>query len=142
MYERSMARADANEAVPSKGTGSNDAESTKAAHRSASAGCPFIANAQPARTARGGYCSMASAPTSASHRNTVLVWPDACVARTRVLSRWAQRSRSPVWNRCSRAVAGDPLASYQSAARRWSFGTSSGSMRRTSPRRNSRNSAW
>ena len=63
---------------------------------------PFIANAQPARTARGGYCSTASAPTSASHRNTVLVRPDACVARTRALSRWAQRSRSP----CGTGVRG------------------------------------
>ena len=47
-----------------------------------------------------------------------------------------------VFNRCSRANAGDPLDSYQSAARRCSLAMTSGSTRRSSPSRNSRNSAW
>ena len=55
---------------------------------------------------------------------------------------WTHRSRSVVFNRCSTAIAGDPLDSYQSAARRCSFVMTSGSTRRSSPSRNSRNSAW
>ena len=48
------------------------------------------------------------------------------------MTSWTHRSRSSVLSRCSTASSGKPLASYQSAARRWSFGISSGSTRRSS----------
>ena len=49
-----MARAEANDAEPSKGTPSQEAAFTTAAHRSASAVLPFKTAVQPARTASGG----------------------------------------------------------------------------------------
>ena len=54
MHGRSIARADSNDAVPSSGTRSNEAASTIAAHRSASAVCPVNTAMQPASTASGG----------------------------------------------------------------------------------------
>ena len=75
MTARSMARAESNDAVPSSGTWSNDAASTTAAHRSASAVCPASAVIQPASTASGGYASMAASPSAESHRWTVEIWP-------------------------------------------------------------------
>ena len=47
---------------------------------------------------------------------------------------WTHRSRSDVFIKCSRASDGDPLDSYQSAARRCSCSMISGSTRRSSPR--------
>jgi hypothetical protein len=54
------------------------------------------------------------------------------VGRTGDVTIWTYRSRSGVFSRCSMARAGDPFASYQSAARRCSFATISGSARRSS----------
>ena len=75
MIDRSIARAESNDAVPSSGIRSYEAASMIAAHRSASAVCPVKAATQPASTARGGYASIAASPTPASHRCTVDICP-------------------------------------------------------------------
>ena len=54
MTARNIARAESNDAVPSTGARSNDAASTIAAQRCASAVCPVNAAIQPASTASGG----------------------------------------------------------------------------------------
>ena len=54
MTARNIARAESNDAVPSTGTGSNEAASTMAAQRCASSVWPVSAAIQPASTASGG----------------------------------------------------------------------------------------
>ena len=140
---RNMARADSNEAVPSSGTWSNDAASATAAQRCASVVWPVNTAIQAgehrerrvrrdtrvaerrrssaARSTSGPRCTWAAPRPSAIRR----IGPGpSCSAGVRAPS------------------AGDPFASYQSAARRCSFTTTSGSVRRSSPSRNSRNRAW
>ena len=51
---RSIARADSKDADPSRGTRSNDAASTTAAHRCAAGASPESTVIHPARTASGG----------------------------------------------------------------------------------------
>ena len=75
MNARSIARAESNDAEPSAGTRSNDAASTIAAHRWASAVCPVSAAIQPVSTASGGYPSMTVSPSAESQRCTVDIWP-------------------------------------------------------------------
>ena len=72
---RNMARAESNDAEPSAGTRSNDAASTIAAHRSASAVCPVNTAIQPASTASGGCSAMAASPSVDSQRCTVEMLP-------------------------------------------------------------------
>ena len=72
---RNMARAESNDAVPSTGIRSNEAVSRNAAHRCASAVCPVNTAIHPARTASGGYSSIAESPRVESHRCTVDSWP-------------------------------------------------------------------
>jgi hypothetical protein len=72
---RSIARAEATDAVPSAGIPSNEAVSMIAAHCSASAVCPANAVIQPASTVSGGYCSIAVSPRAESQRCTVDIWP-------------------------------------------------------------------
>ena len=124
-------------------TWSNEAASTIAAQRSASAVCPVNTAIQPASTASGGYSSIAASPSADEpplHRRHLA----RLVGRQDQLRH--QLDAAVALGRCSAgaraASAGDPLASYQSAARRCSFMTTSGSTRRSSPSRNSRNSAW
>ena len=59
---------------------------------------------------------MTSSPSAASHRLTVDICPALYVGSTSCVSSCTQRSRSLVFSRCSRAIAGEPFASYQSAA--------------------------
>ena len=96
---RSIALAEAKDAVPSAGVRSKVAASTIAAHRWASAVCPVIAVTHPAKTASGGYPSIASLPSADSHRWTVDICPAAYVSSVKDVARCTQRSRSSVFSR-------------------------------------------
>ena len=140
---RNIARAESNDAVPSTGTRSNEAASTIAAQRSRLGGLPGQhrdpagQHGQRRVVLDRGVAERREPPLHGRH-------VPGLVGRQGQLRSPAGRigRRSVVFNRCSTAIAGDPLDSYQSAARRCSFSMTSGSTRRSSPSRNSRNSAW
>ena len=75
MTARNIARAESNDAVPSKGTWPHEQESTTADHRCASVVCPVSTATQPATTASGGYPTMAESPSAESQRCTVDICP-------------------------------------------------------------------
>ena len=142
--DRSIARAEANDAEPSSGTRSKDAPSRNAdqplrldclprQHRSSSRPGPRVADTP--RSAPYPHHSTSNAGRSTPGQ------PGRSAGSAAVTS-WMHRSRSVVLSRYSRAIAGEPAASYRSAACNCSFMMSSGSTRRNSPSKNSRNNEW
>ncbi len=124
-------------------TGSYEAASMIAAHRCASAVSPVIID-DPARQHRERrvlfYCHIPDCRE-----------PPLSISRSdpRCNSAGPTRSVAPRIGRARRystsalvPCAGDPFDSYQSAARKCSFAMTSGSSRRSSPSKNSRNNAW
>ena len=128
-----MARAESNDAVPSTGIRSNEAVSSECRPPLRLGGLPgqhrdpsgqdrewgILLDSRVVRVWRATVARLTSGRPGRS-------------ARPARSASWTHRSRSVVFNRCSRANAGDPLDSYQSAARRCSLAMTSGSTRRSS----------